>query len=121
MDEKTKILYIDDEDINLELFKYSFDDKFDVITDCCGMKGLECLKKYPNIKVVISDMKMPNMSGLEFITKAKSIYSEKVYYILTGYDITEEIKDALESNLILNYFRKPFNVKEIEKAIYEVI
>ncbi len=121
MAEKVKILYIDDEETNLELFEYNFTDNFDVITGTCGSDGLECLRKYPDIKVVISDMKMPLMSGLEFIKKAKSIYNDKKYFILTGYDITEEIKAALKSKLILKYFRKPFNIMEIENAIKEVI
>lgn len=121
MNEKIKILYIDDEEINLELFTYNFSDKYEVITGCCGSVGLEYLKKYPGIKIVISDMKMPNMNGLEFIAEAKKIFSDKCYYILTGYDITEEIKTAIESQLVLRYFRKPFNITEIENAISEVI
>jgi len=121
MSEKTKILYIDDEEINLELFEYNFIDNFDVITGCCGLKGLEILEEHQDIRIVISDMKMPKMSGLEFIQKAKSIYSDKKYYILTGFDITDEIKDALETKLILKYFKKPFNVVEIENAISEVV
>jgi len=121
MGEKIKILYIDDEEINLELFEYNFSDKYDVITGCCGLTGLECLQKYPDIKVVISDMRMPKMSGLEFVKKAKNLYGDKKYYILTGFDITEEIQKALDSKLILNYFRKPFNIKEIENAIRQVL
>lgn len=121
MEEKIKILYIDDEKINLELFEYNFSHKYDVITGCCGLDGLEYLERNPDIKIVISDMKMPNMNGLEFIARAKKIYSDKKYYILTGYDITEEIKTALESKLILRYFRKPFNIGEIENAINEVL
>jgi len=121
MNEKIKILYIDDEEINLELFTYNFTDKYDVITDCCGLNGLECLQKNPDVKVVISDMKMPSMTGLEFISKAKKLYYDKKYYILTGYDITEEIKLALESKLILGYFSKPFNINEIENAIDRAI
>lgn len=121
MSNKTKVLYIDDEEINLELFVYNFSGKFEVITDCCGLNGLDQLQNHPDIKVVISDMKMPNMNGLEFIAKAKEIYEDKRYYILTGYDITEEIQQALETKLILKYFRKPFNIREIENAISEVI
>ena len=121
MSNKIKVLYIDDEVINLELFVYNFSEKFEVITDCSGINGLAQLQNHPDIKVVISDMKMPNMNGLEFITKAKEIYEDKRYYILTGYDITEEIKQALETKLILKYFRKPFNIREIENTISEVI
>ena len=121
MDKKMKVLYIDDEEMNLELFKYNFSEKYEVITDYSGTKGLECLQKYSDIKVVISDMKMPGMNGIEFITKAKELYQDKRYFVLTGFDITQEIRLAIESKLILKYFRKPFNMREIERAIDEVI
>lgn len=121
MSQKIKVLYVDDEEINLELFNYNFSDKFDVITDCCGENGLKHLMNNPDIRVVISDMKMPKMSGLEFISKARELYNDKKYYILTGYDISEEIRKAIDSRLILKYFKKPFNIKEIEKAIVEVL
>jgi len=121
MENRIKILYVDDEEINLMLFKYNFSDKYEIITSDCGSGGLECLKKHPEIKVVISDMKMPNMTGLDFIAKAKEQYSDIRYYILTGFDINDEIISALKNKLILKYFRKPLNIKEIQEAIDEVI
>ncbi len=121
MEQKIKILYVDDEVINLKLFSYNFSEKYEVVTSTCGLEGLECLRKYPDIKIVISDMKMPNMNGLDFIARAKEIYSDKRYYILTGFDINEEIISALNNNLILKYFSKPYNIKEIEDTIEDVV
>lgn len=54
--------------------------------------------------LLISDMKMPGMNGLEFIKKAKKIKPEIICYILSGYDIIDEIKDALYRNLIKSIF-----------------
>jgi len=89
------------------------------------MNGIEFItlakKDFPHIAVVISDMKMPEMNGIEFITRAKKEYPKIAYYILTGYDITLEIADALNTKLINKYFRKPFNLKEIEDAIVEAL
>ena len=116
-----KILYIDDEEINLQLFKHIFSKKYDIITEYCGLDGLNTLKIIPDIKVIICDMKMPNMNGLEFVTKAKHIYNDKIYFILSGYDITDEIKMAIESKLIEDYFRKPFNIVAIETEIDKVM
>jgi two-component system, response regulator, stage 0 sporulation protein F len=121
MSGKTKILYIDDEEVNLQLFEYHFSAKYDVIIECCGLNGLDCLEKYPDIKVVISDMKMPQMTGLEFVSIAKEKYRNKIYFILTGYWITDEIKMAIESKLIANYFSKPFNKNDLEIAIDKAI
>ncbi|MBN2521033.1 MAG: response regulator [Bacteroidales bacterium] len=118
---KTKILYVDDEPINLQLFKINFDKKYEVFVADDGFQGLELLNNELDILVVISDMKMPKMNGVEFIKKAKEQFPDKKFYILTGYEINSEIQDALNSGLILRYFSKPFNIKEIEKTISDAI
>ncbi len=118
---KPKILYVDDEPINLKLLKINFSAKFDVYLAENGYSGLDLLDNQPDIDVVISDMKMPGMDGLEFITMAKAKYPLKKFYILTGFEITDEIKEALDNGLILKYFGKPFRFKEMEKIIIEVI
>jgi len=117
----TKILYVDDEPINLKLFEINFAKKYDVFIANDGFQGLELLDKESGIIVIISDMKMPQMNGIEFIKKAKERYPDKKYYILTGFEITSEIREALNTGLILKYFSKPFNIKEIDKTINDVI
>ena len=119
MNRKPKILYVDDEFINLQLFKINFDNKYEVFTAENGITGLEVLDNNPDIIVVISDMKMPLMNGIEFIKKAKEKYSHIRFYILTGFQITEEIQEALNSKLILKYFSKPFNLNKIDDTLRE--
>ncbi len=117
MDEMITLLYVDDEAINLKLFELNFKSRFRVVTALSGDEGLTILRNDSSISVVISDMRMPKMNGLEFITRAKEEFPNIVYFILTGFDITEEINEALGQKLIDKYFRKPFNFKEIEGAI----
>ena len=121
MKENVTLLYVDDEPINLTVFELNFNKKFNVITAVSGEDGLLKLEGNKDIIVVISDMKMPGMNGVEFIKKAKADFLNIAYFILTGFDITDEISEALENNLIQKYFRKPFNVKEISDAIEEAI
>ena len=116
-----KILYVDDEDLNLRLFEINFNRSYDVLLGTNGFEGLELLEKYPDVHIVISDMKMPGMNGIEFIKEAKRRFPDKKFYILTGFEITSEINEALETGLILKYFRKPFNIKEIKSTIDKVI
>ncbi len=118
---KVKILYIDDEIINLQLFEIIFSDKYKVLIGESGEEGLEILDNHPDTTVIISDMKMPKMNGIEFIKKAKMKYPNKNYFILTGFEITSEIQNALDSKLIIEYFNKPFDINKIEKTIEEVI
>jgi two-component system, response regulator, stage 0 sporulation protein F len=117
MQEKHKILYVDDEIINLQLFKLVFSNKYEIITAENGVKGLELLDKNQDISIVISDMKMPYMTGIEFIQQSKSKYQNIRYFILTGFDITDEIQEALNHGLIIKCFRKPFNKAEINSEI----
>lgn len=115
------ILYVDDEEVNLFLFKINLKGKYPLLTAEDGLKGLEIIDANPDIKVVISDMRMPIMNGLEFISKAKEKHPEINYYILTGFEITEEIQNALDQELILKYFRKPCNLSEIDAEIERLI
>ncbi|PLX11480.1 MAG: response regulator [Marinilabiliales bacterium] len=119
MSERIKLLYVDDEPTNLILFEHNFNKHFDIITAESGKQGLEILKKNPQTKVVISDMRMPEMSGLEFIKTAKGEFPTKKYYILTGYEITPDISEAIKGNIVTNCFSKPFNKQEIEDSIAE--
>ncbi len=115
------ILYVDDESINLLLFQAILGSKYNIVTAESGDDGLRQLTAYPDTVGVISDMRMPGMNGLEFINMAKTKFPDIFYFILTGYDITPAISNALEEGLIHKYFRKPLNHVEIENAIEEAI
>jgi two-component system, response regulator, stage 0 sporulation protein F len=119
MDEKKSILYVDDEDMNLMLFEEVFSEWFNVIIAESGFSGIEKLKQNPDIKSVISDMKMPIMNGLEFITKARTNFPDKEYYILTGFDIDQKISEALNQKIIIKYFQKPLNVNDILESLLD--
>lgn len=116
------ILYVDDEEANLFIFEKMFEKKYLVLTAHSGREGLEQLENNSSdIIVVISDMRMPAMNGVEFIREAKNNYSNIAYFILTGFDFNDEIEDALNTHLIHKFFTKPFEMQEIETAISEAI
>ena len=121
MIKKPTILYVDDEPINLMLFKINFKKKYEVITAKDGYSGLEQLEKVAGIQAVLSDMKMPGMNGIEFITKAKEKYADTKFFMLSGFETTPEIERALKTGLILKYFRKPFDKTEITRVLEETI
>jgi|ERR1035437_4975817 YesN/AraC family two-component response regulator len=121
MDQKYSILYIDDEPLNVMLFEINFRKSYKVITAQSGYEGLEKLNTNKDIRIVLTDMKMPGMNGVEFISEAKKDFPDLTYFILTGYDIIHEIAEALQSNMVKKYFCKPFNVPEIKKAIEDVL
>lgn len=121
MSEKITVLYVDDESINTMLFEALFSKKFNVLIAESGLEGLEILSENPEIKAVVSDMKMPGMNGIEFLTKVKLSFPDVYTYILSGFDISDEIDEAIKNKIILKFFRKPFNLDEIETSILQLV
>lgn len=114
---KPKILYVDDEIINLELFKINFEDDFHVLTAESGLEGLEIIEKNQDIFVIISDLKMPGMNGLDFISKAKHINPDFICIMLTAFAETDVMLKAINEELIYRYLLKPWNRKELLNII----
>jgi two-component system response regulator (stage 0 sporulation protein F) len=111
------VLYVDDEEPNLFLFQLTFRDEVEVLTAKSGEKALAILDAHKEIDSVISDMRMPGMSGLEFIQKAKEKHSEIPYFLLTGFDRTNEIETAVQQHVVSECFLKPFKKDEILRII----
>ena len=112
-----KILYVDDEEMNLMLFETMFCNKCELETASNAQIALDLLTKIEKPEVIISDMRMPGMNGLEFIAKAAQHYPDVEYYILSGFEITNEVQNALDQGLVKRYFQKPFSKREIEAVI----
>jgi response regulator RpfG family c-di-GMP phosphodiesterase len=116
-----KVLYVDDEFVNRELFKISLETHYHVLLAESGMSGLKILKENSDIQVIISDMKMPHMNGIEFVKKAKELYPTIKCFILTGYGLTDIIQEAINDGLILACLNKPFEMEKINEEIQNVI
>lgn len=112
-----KLLYVDDEKINLKIFTALFRKKYDVFVAESGPKALPILQEHTDIDYVISDMKMPEMDGLEFIRKASENHPSINYYILSGFYQDDKITKAIEEGLILEFFEKPFDIDQIQEAL----
>ncbi len=116
---RNTVLFVDDEEINLFLFEKTFEKDFPVITASSGIEALEKIEEYKSsIKVVISDMRMPLMNGLELIQKIKNGFPEIRSFILTGYGYNPELESALDEKLIDRLFHKPFEPEKIKEAVY---
>jgi two-component system response regulator (stage 0 sporulation protein F) len=109
MEKKRKVLYLDDEEPNLLLFGITFRNKLEVITVNDAQKALSIIEESDDLEYVISDMRMPHMTGLEFVVAAKNKKPNINYYILSGFDETDDILEAIENGTIKAYLKKPFN------------
>lgn len=111
-----KILYVDDEHINLELFKINFRNDYHVLTADSAQKGLELISN-DSINVIVSDLKMPGMNGLEFIEKIKQYSPEKVCILLTAYVEPNVMLKAINEELIFRFATKPWLKSSLTKII----
>jgi signal transduction histidine kinase len=118
--EKTgAVLYVDDEQNNLNSFRSSFRREFRVYTAINAVEALKQLKKYPEIKVIISDQRMPDVTGVQFFEKIRHIYPNKVRIILTGYSDITAVVDAINKGQVYRFIDKPWNNDLVRIAVQD--
>jgi len=118
MKDRPAILYVDDEDTNLLLFRIAFENGREVLLANSPEEGLIKLRENKDrIRAVISDMHMPKMNGVQFVEEAKKQSDKIPYYILSGYSYNDEIDLALKNQKIKKFFTKPFDRNEIESSL----
>ena len=115
-DQKTKVLYIDDEENNLFSFRASFRRTFNVITAKSGQEGLEMLQK-EEIPIIITDQRMPEMTGVQFLERVKTEYPDTIRMILTGFSDIEAVVEAINLGQVYRYIIKPWDSKELQMVI----
>jgi response regulator RpfG family c-di-GMP phosphodiesterase len=116
-DYKVKVLYLDDEEHNLRSFKATFRLKFDVLIAVNGDEAKEMLSKNPDISVIITDQRMPGMTGVEFLESILKDYPDQSRILLTGYADINAVIDAVNKGKIFHYLSKPWNEDELVSTI----
>ena len=118
---KPTILYVDDDQFNITLFEFNFKSEFDILNATSGTEALNLINNHDEIAAVVSDVRMPEMDGIEFITKVKDIKQDLPCFLLTGYGGAQEVVDAIDQNLIVGYFSKPFDKDNIITTLKSTI
>lgn len=103
-----KILFVDDEVQILKAFRRLFmDTDYEIITAQSGEEALNILEE-EEVNIIVSDMKMPNMTGYELLSKVKEKYPNIVRIILSGFSDERIVFDALQKNIAKLYILKPW-------------
>jgi sigma-B regulation protein RsbU (phosphoserine phosphatase) len=110
------ILYIDDEEDNLTVFNAAFRRDYEIHLASSGHKGLEIMKKH-NIHLVITDQRMPEMTGIEFLEKIIPHYPDCIRIVLTGFSDVEAIIQAINKGRVYRYITKPWSKEETKITI----
>jgi PAS domain S-box-containing protein len=118
--ERDKILYIDDEEANLVLFQEIFSTHYDLHT-ARSTKEAEGMMERLAFKVIISDIKMPNESGLQFFNRLPQSDTSPILIILTAFKNDHLLLEALNQGRIFRYLNKPLEREVVRTTIDQAI
>lgn len=113
---KINVLYIDDEVNNLEAFKSSFRRFYKIFIVSSAVEGRKILEEN-EIEVILTDQRMPEMTGVEFLESIIVKYPNPMRILVTGYTDIEAVIDAVNKGNIFKYVSKPWNTDDLKKII----
>jgi two-component system, sensor histidine kinase and response regulator len=114
------ILYVDDETHNLNIFTNAFFREYQIYTAASVQEALAILGKH-TLSVIISDQRMPDMDGLQFLSIVKNRFPAPVRIIASGYSDIKVVMDAVNEAGIFHYVLKPWNNQELKLVIDNAI
>lgn len=118
---KPSILVVDDEPDNLDLLYRTFYRKYRVLRAGNGPEALELLAQVGEVAVIISDQRMPRMSGTEFLSLTATQYPDTIRIILTGYTDVGDLVEAINSGKVFKYVTKPWDDEELQAVVRQAI
>jgi len=116
------VLYVDDEVGNLTSFKAAFRKDFNVFVAKSAAEGEKILAVNP-IEVVLTDQRMPEITGVEFLQSIIEKYPDTIRILITGYSDINAVKEAINKGQIYKYIEKPWDndhLKMIIEKAFEV-
>lgn len=118
--DKAHILYVDDEEFNLTAFRATFRRSYEVHTALSAQEGEAILDEYP-IELIITDQRMPGVTGVEFLEKIIGAHPEPIRMVLTGFADIESIIAAINKGEVHRYITKPWEEDDIKMVIDSAI
>jgi CheY-like chemotaxis protein len=118
---KPKMLVVDDEPDNLDLLYRTFRRDFTVLRAESGVVALEILAAEGEVAVIISDQRMPEMKGTEFLSKTVPKFPDTMRIILTGFTDVEDLVEAINSGQVYKYITKPWDPNELKSVVQRAV
>lgn len=116
--EQSTILFVDDEENILKSLRRLFmDDEYEVYTASSGEEGLKILRQSGGVGLIVSDQRMPGMTGVEFLKKSQEVSPKSIRILLTGYSDINAAMDAINIGGAYRYITKPWNEEELKQAV----
>ena len=118
-DKKLKLLVVDDEPDNLDLLYRTFRRDFKVYKADSAFTAMDVLKAEGEMALIISDQRMPEMNGTEFLGRTFEIFPDTVRILLTGYTDVEDLVEAINSGKVFKYITKPWTPEELKLVVQQ--
>ncbi|MEM9284036.1 MAG: response regulator [Verrucomicrobiota bacterium] len=116
------ILYVDDEEKSLKYFQAIFDEIAPIYTASSPEEGYQIFcENHERIGLVLSDKKMPNESGLDFLKRIRGVNPEPLRFLVTAFADLDVAVDALNDGLLFSYLSKPWDPDELEGRLVEAM
>lgn len=116
--ERTLLLVDDEENILAALKRLLRRDGYRIVTAISGAQGLQRLAE-TQVDVIVSDQRMPGMTGVEFLRRAKDLCPDTVRMVLSGYTELQSITDAVNEGAIYKFLTKPWDDERLRAHISE--
>ncbi len=114
------ILVVDDEQDNLDAFRFNFRKTFDILTATSGAEALQILDG-KDVAVVVTDQRMPKMTGVELLREVRERSPEAVGIILTAFTDVDVLIEAINLGQVYRYITKPWDAKEVRGVLQYAI
>lgn len=117
---KHSILCVDDEVDNVEALERLFRRKYNVLTATSGAEALKIVKQ-EKISLIVTDQRMPNMTGVEFLSASMKHQPDAIRILLTGYTDIESVISAINSGQVYRYVTKPWDPVDLANTVDKAI
>jgi serine phosphatase RsbU (regulator of sigma subunit)/CheY-like chemotaxis protein len=114
---KLKMLIVDDEPDNLDLLYRTFRLEFQVLRAESAPAALELLDRHGEVAIIISDQRMPEMLGTEFLSRTVERFPDTIRMVLTAYTDVKDLVDAINSGKVFKYITKPWTQQQLQGVV----
>ncbi|NJL72226.1 MAG: response regulator [Candidatus Competibacteraceae bacterium] len=111
-----KILVVDDEVPNLRLLRRVLSEEHDIFEAASGQEGVSLLEK-EEISLIITDQRMPSMTGVQLLEQSLKIRPDAIKILLTGYTDVQALIDAINAGHVYKYIPKPWDADELKLTV----
>jgi len=119
--QRSKVLIVDDEENILSALQRLFrKEEYEILTAQSGEEALETLDRQP-VDLIISDLKMPTMNGIEFLAKAREKIPDALRIMLTGHADLKSVIEAIDKGEVYRFLLKPWNNDELKMTIRQAL